>query len=160
MKSNGKIRSFTLSEMLVVLLITAIVVGMAFAVLTLVRRQLAGIEENFSKNTTLSLFQQRLWQDFMEHNNAFYDSGELRFTSAADTVYYRFAREYTLRKGDTLPINLTPEKMYHLGVVVPSGKIDAIRLSAEKTLPGHVIFACRENDAAHFMNLNTLSDGF
>ncbi|TEB40727.1 hypothetical protein D0809_29130, partial [Flavobacterium circumlabens] len=36
----GKVKSFTLSELLIVMIITAIVVGMAFSVLRLVQKQI------------------------------------------------------------------------------------------------------------------------
>jgi Tfp pilus assembly protein FimT len=56
----GKLKSFTLSELLIVMIITAIVVGMAFSVLRLVQKQIHTIQTNFDKSSTLALFEQRL----------------------------------------------------------------------------------------------------
>jgi len=62
-KYSSKIKAFTLNEMLVVLLITAIVVGMSFAVLSLVQQQMHGIDGNYKKNTAFNLLKQSLWFD-------------------------------------------------------------------------------------------------
>ena len=43
MKLTSKIQAYTLSEMIVVLILTSIVVGMAFSVLTLVQKHMSGI---------------------------------------------------------------------------------------------------------------------
>jgi len=66
MKSEfKKIEAFTLSEMIVALAITTIVVGMSYAV---------GIEENYEKNTKLHLLKQSLWFDFNTGDKVFYNS--------------------------------------------------------------------------------------
>ncbi|MEM9650388.1 MAG: prepilin-type N-terminal cleavage/methylation domain-containing protein, partial [Bacteroidota bacterium] len=64
MKGVKKLRAFTLSEMLVVLLLTVIVVGLAFSVLNLVQRQMSGIESNYARNTAFDQLKQSLWVDF------------------------------------------------------------------------------------------------
>ena len=66
--SKTKTPSFTLLELLVVMIITAIVVGMAFSVLRLVQNQIHAIKSNFEKTSTLALFEQQLWQDFNDKN--------------------------------------------------------------------------------------------
>lgn len=45
---NNKVKSFTLSELLVVMIITAIVVGMAFSVLRLVQKQIHTIQKTMT----------------------------------------------------------------------------------------------------------------
>ena len=153
---KNKVKSFTLSEMLVVMIITAIVVGIAFSVLSLVQKQIRMVEKNFAINTTLSLFEQRLWQDFNTHNNIQSNNNEIIFTTDIDTVAYNFHEDYTLRNTDTIKAKLTINKIYYLGHSVESGGMDAISISAERELPGYIIFANMQYDAAHYMN----SDGF
>ncbi|HBI00707.1 MAG TPA: hypothetical protein DDY18_03685, partial [Flavobacterium sp.] len=59
-----KVKSFTLSELIVVMIITVIVVGIAFSVLLLVKKQIKGIEKNYQKTTQLALFEEKFWRDF------------------------------------------------------------------------------------------------
>ena len=148
-----KVKSFTLSEVLVVMIITVIVVGIAFNVLMLVQRQISTIKKNFQKTTELSLLEQRLWQDFNSHNNIIYNNEKLYFTSDIDTTIYSFSDQYLLHKNDTLPLKLTISKIYYMGNEVETGYIDTISLSAVKEIPDYTIFVSSQHDAAHFLNL-------
>ena len=148
----GKVRSFTLSELLVVMVITVIVVGIAFSVLTLVQRQIRGIEKNFSKTTELGLLEQQLWQDFNLHNRIYYSGTQLVMVSDIDTVNYAFTPDFTMRDSDTIPLRLTVVKSYYLGKEVRLGNVDAISVSADLEIPDYSIFVSSQHDAAHFMN--------
>lgn len=154
--ASNKVKSFTLSEMLVVMIITAIVVGIAFSVLNLVQRQISGIEKNFSKATALSLFEQRLWTDFNHHNNIIANNNTIIFLSDIDTVLYTFNENEVLRNTDTIHTKLITNKFYYLGKEVQSGTIDAALISAGKEMSNYSIFVSMEHDASYFMN----NDGF
>lgn len=149
-----KIKSFTLSELLVVMIITAIVVGIAFSVLNLVNKQIRGIEKNFSKNTELSLFEQQLWQDFNLHNKVWYSNNTITFTSDIDTTAYIFNPEYILKNKDTIKIKVDITELYYEGRKVNSGYIDAVNVSGERELPNYFIFVSARMDGAHYMNKN------
>ena len=156
--SRSKIKSFTLSELLVVMIITAIVVGMAFSVLRLVQKQIVMIQNNYSKTANLSLFEQRLWQDF----NAFIEvkltenGTNLSMKSEMDSVFYKFNEDFILRNSDTIKLKLTIDRVFFEGKQVKEGNIDAISLSGELELPNYAIFVSRKNDVTFFMN----QDGF
>ena len=60
---NKKLNSFTLSEMLVVLVITAIVVGLAFSVLSLVRKQVYRLQNDTDKRVQYDLLKNKLFID-------------------------------------------------------------------------------------------------
>ena len=68
------------------MIITAIVVGMAFSVLRLVQKQIYAIETNFNKTSSLALFEQRLWKDFNELNIIQFKDRRLFLESEIDTV--------------------------------------------------------------------------
>jgi len=53
MRMFKKIKSFTIAEMLVVMVLTAIVISIAMLVLNLVQSELIGIQQNFKNNTEL-----------------------------------------------------------------------------------------------------------
>ena len=147
-----KVKSFTLSEMLVVMVITLIVVGIAFSVLSLVQKQISRIQGNFQKTTDLCLVEQRLHQEFNQHNRIVFAPNRLSLYSDIDTVQYAFEQNYTLRNTDTLAVILQVKSAYYQGKTVAAGVVDALKLSAEKELPEYFIFLTMEPDAAHFMN--------
>lgn len=146
-----KLKSFTLSEMLVVLIITAIVVGMAFSVLSLVQKQIRGIEKNFSKTTDLALLEQQLWQDFNEHNSIDLQNEKITMVSDTDTVQYVFKEGFVLRDTDTIDAKLKIDRAFYDGAEVKSGNINAISVSATE-LPDYMIFVYSQSDATLKMN--------
>lgn len=152
--TKNKIKSFTLPELLVVMVITAIVVGLAFGVLRLVQKQIHAIQKNFDKTTDLVLFEQKLWQDFNElHTIRFnIDKNSLLMESEMDTVNYSFHDNFTLRNNDTIKLKLVPTKLFFNGKEVKEGYIDAISISGVAEILGYEIFISKENDATQFMN--------
>lgn len=149
-----KVKSFTLSELLVVMIITAIVVGMAFSVLRMVQMQIGSIQKNYEKSTRLSLFEQKIWQDFHEFDIISYDEREmcLVFQSELDTIKYEFSDEYIIREKDSIKIQLRIEKLLSQGEIVKEGNIDAIAISGEKELPKYKLFVFKQNDLTQIMN--------
>lgn len=152
--ATRKLKSFTLAELLVVMIITAIVVGMAFTVLRIVQKQIHAIQTNFDKTSTLALFEQKLWQDFNEPNAIIYDDQNqtLIMTSETDTVTYLFKEDFSMRNLDTIKLKINPNKAFFKGKEISKGYIDAIRLSAETSLPDYEIFVSKKNDITFFMN--------
>lgn len=151
---STKIKSFTLSELLVVMIITAIVVGMAFSVLRLVQKQISSIQKNYEKSSKLSLFEQKIWQDFNEYNEINYNEREMSlvFQSEADTVKYAFSDEYIIREKDTVKVQLRIEKLLFQGKIIKEGNVDAITISGEKELPEYKLFVFKQNDLTQIMN--------
>lgn len=149
-----KLKSFTLSELLVVMIITAIVVGIAFSVLRLVQKQIHAIQSNFDKTSTLALFEQQLWQDFNEPHTIIYDNANqvLAMTSEVDTVMYSFKEKFTMRNLDTIKLKINPSKIFFKGKEVKTGPIDAITIFAGTELPDYHIFVSKKNDVTLFMN--------
>lgn len=149
-----KVKSFTLSELLIVMIITAIVIGMAFSVLRLVQKQIHTIKTNYDKSSTLALFEQKLWQDSYEMNNVQFvrANNTLQMQSETDTVSYTFGVEYTLRNKDTIKLKLAISKLYFEGKETKEGLIDAIAVSGEAELPEYKIFVSKKNDITLFMN--------
>ena len=148
----GKLKSFTLAELIVVMIITAIVVGMAFSVLRIVQKQIHTIQANFDKTSTLALFEQKLWQDFNEPHNIIYNKNELILISETDTINYSFQEKFTMRNQDTIKLKITPNKAFLKGKEIMSGTIDAITLQANTELPDYEIFVSKKNDITFFMN--------
>lgn len=151
---NNKIKSFTLPELLVVMIITVIVVGMAFSVLRLVQKQIHAIQTNFERTSSLALFEQRLWQDFNERNTIRFSEKEnsLLLESEMDTVVYFFQEKYILRNKDTIKLKLVVNKLFFKGKEVKEGDVDALSISAKAEIPDYEIFVSKKNDLTFFMN--------
>jgi hypothetical protein len=150
---SGKLKSFTLSELLIVMIITAIVVGMAFSVLRLVQKQMHSLQLSFEKTTLITLFEQRIWQDFNEPNEIFYSESDqkLLLLSEIDTIRYTFQKDYTIRNQDTIKVPIAIKEAYLNGKTIVNGTIDAVKLSAS-VLPEYTIFVSRKNDITLSMN--------
>jgi len=151
-----KVQSFTLSEMLVVMVITVIVVGLAFSVLNLVQKQIRTIEKNYHRTTELSLLEQRLWQDFNQHNSIEYKENKIKLIADLDTVYYTFMDNFTLRNSDTIPLKVNIARAYYKGGEIQSGYIDAVSITANKEVPNYFIFVASHSDATYFLNQDGL----
>jgi Na+-translocating ferredoxin:NAD+ oxidoreductase RnfG subunit len=149
-----KIKSFTLAELLVVMIITAIVVGIAFSVLRLVQKQIYNIQHNYDKSTTLSLFEQKLWQDFNEFHEIRYDNKEkqLVLKTELDSLYYKFEDTFVLRNTDTIKLKLIIDKVMFDAKDSNGGNIDALSIDAKNEIPKYKIFVFKKNDLTFAMN--------
>ena len=149
-----KIKAFTLSEMIVVLLITTIVVGMAFSVLNLVQRQMNGIERNYEKNTELNLLRQSLWIDFNRNDRVFYDqkSGELSFINGLGKLNYLIGENLIVKDKDTFRLKWETQKYYFANEEKSFGEIDAIDFRTTKEFGSQKLFVYKSNSSTSYMN--------
>ncbi|ULC57934.1 prepilin-type N-terminal cleavage/methylation domain-containing protein [Flaviramulus sp. BrNp1-15] len=154
MKTKHKIQAFTLSEMIVVIIITSIIVGMAFSVLSMVQKHMSSIQSNFTKNTELNKLEQALWIDFNRYTNIKYDivDDELIFTSEMDTISYKFTEDSILKNLDTFNIQVQNKLFFFDGTKAQNGQIDAIKMETSKTFQNQQLFVFKQNDATLFMN--------
>ncbi len=148
-----KVNAFTLSEMLVVLLLTIIVVGLAFSVLGLVQGQMWDIQNNYEEKTNDNLLKQALWVDFNSNTNATFSSKQatLSFNNEIDGKVYRFYEGYVLRNDDTLRTDFKISKIFYKGVEVSEGFVDALELAKFDEVP-KILFVHKKNTATDFMN--------
>lgn len=155
---NNKVKSFTLSELLVAMIITVIVVGLAFTVLNLVKKQITVIEKNYNRTTQLAFFKQRMALDFNKNAALFFNSkiNELVLKSDLDSVFYNFKDDCVLRNKDTLKTKIQIEKLFFQGNEVSDGIVDAISFIEKKEASDSHFFMFKKNDASLFMN----QDGF
>ncbi len=149
-----KIKAFTLHEMLVVLLITALVVGMAYSVLRLVQVQMDGISSNYTRNTEQRMLRQSLWMDFNMHDRIWYDAKQrgLLLTNEIDQVKYRFQEKMVLRERDTFFVK-TNELLPYFNAMPGSegGEIDAMDLYVGQG-KGMRLFVYKRNSATSYIN--------
>lgn len=154
MQSTKKIQAFTLSEMIVVLILTSILVGLAFSVLGLVQKQMLAIQENYNKSLEINKLETSLWLDFNRYSKIEYDTleNELKFSTALDSVTYQFLDNKIVKAQDTFAIQIQENKYYFEGNIINNGQIDAIKLETSKDFQNQQSFIFKQNDATVFMN--------
>lgn len=154
MRKYKKFKSFTIAEMLVVMILTAIVISIAMLVLNLVQSELVGIQQNFKNNTELRTLEQTLWLDF-NRNEILVDakSNQLICISPLDTVMYKFTEKYVLRNNDTLKLIIEEKKLF-IDQDSSLTCADAIELKLSKEFQGKQLFIFKTKDASYYMNKN------
>ncbi|ALM08811.1 hypothetical protein SB49_14160 [Sediminicola sp. YIK13] len=154
MNKLKKIEAFTLSEMIVVLMITIIVVGLAFSILRLVQGQMRGMETNYERGTELNLLRQALWIDFTRYREISYNenSNRLHFENELKAVDYVFEGDRVIREKDTFNLKLATKLFYFDGLTVQNGPIDAMDLLTSKAVGSKKIFIYKANDAKAYMD--------
>lgn len=155
MKTYRKIAAFTLTEMLLVLAISAIVAGLAFSIVTLFTRNVQGIQNNYAQSSQQRLFENQLAIDFNRYHSISYDKvkEELQFKTILDSVAYSFDDIYIIRKSDTLLTAQVDRTFFFLGDEKTDGTIDAIKINWDPNKLESFIFVSKRNDAAAFINL-------
>lgn len=153
MKLNKKISAFTLSEMIVVLILTVIVIGIAFSVLNLVQKQMSAIQVNFEKNAEINRLETALYLDFNRYNHVVFSSKDntLQLKSALDSITYKFENNTTIRAKDTFDIAIKQKWVFFNGKSVNDNQIDAIKIETTKDTQNQHIFVFKQNSASQFM---------
>lgn len=153
MHINKKIQAFTLAEMIVVIILTSIVVGLAFSVLTLVQKQMLGIQKNYAGHTELNLLEQSLYLDFNRYSEINYNDSNslLSFTSAIDTTTYKFKKDIVIKGVDTFQVKIEAKTFYFAGDITSKGNLDAIKLESSKDYMNQKLFIYKRNDATLYM---------
>lgn len=148
-----KIKAFSLTEMIVALLVTVIVVGLAFSVLSLVQRQMGQMGDNYERGTELNLLRQALWVDFNSHGRITYDGNaqRLHFENGPKGMDYLFGPDRVIRERDTFFIKLEEVIFYFDGLNIAEGPVDAIGLKGNGPDGGR-IFVHKYNTAENYMD--------
>lgn len=150
---TGKINSFSLQEMMVVLIITTVIVGMAFAVLNLVQRQMKGIENIYSVKTDVNHLRQSLWIDFNRYSNIRFDNNKstLHFSNGLGEKTYTLA-DTDFLINENLVIAYEHIEFYFDNRLVDSGQIDAISIKTTKETGNQEIFVFKSNTPETYLN--------
>lgn len=149
MKVHKNIRAFTLGEMIVVLIITGIVVGMAYTVLRLVQKQMRAIQYNYEQQLVLKKLETSLWLDSNTYHRAVYHAADstLVFSNELDSVMYEFKTTGVIKARDTFAIPLAKKTFFFNGEQVNDARIDALKLYSSEAFQNQEIFIFKRNDA-------------
>jgi type II secretory pathway component PulJ len=155
MKTKHYIKAFTLQEMIVVIILTSVIVGMAFSILSLVQKHMQSIKTNLIANTELDKLEQVLTIDFKSYSNIEYNATNetLNLNTPIDSITYKFGKEQIIKAQDTFNIRIQQKTLYFDGSQVYKGRVDAIKLETTKVLQNQHLFVSKQNDATLFLNI-------
>jgi type II secretory pathway component PulJ len=139
--------------MIIVLILTSIVVGLAFSVLGLVQKQMFAIQENYNRSLELNKLETILWLDFNRFSHIRHDAleDELILKNELDSIFYSFSKNYIIREQDTFSIPLEQKKLFFDGVLSKDSNVDGIKLRTTKRFQSRELFVYKKNDATLFM---------
>ncbi len=156
MNIKKKTAAFTLTEMLIVLAISAIVAGLAFAVLQFITKNLNSIQNNYSEITKIRLLEEQITVDFNKYHDINFDHNNrvLSLKNPIDSIFYSFDDSILLRNRDTLVHDAYSKDFFFAGDLIQSGKVDAIKIEFLNRKIDSFIFIFKENDATLYMAEN------
>ncbi|TXD83549.1 hypothetical protein ESY86_09575 [Subsaximicrobium wynnwilliamsii] len=140
--------------MIVVLILTTIVVGLAFSVLILVQRQMLAIQGNYQTNLELNTLETSLWLDFNRYSKITYDEleDELKFSTELDSISYRFYDKRIIKDRDTFSVHIKQKIFFLDAEEKEKGNIDAMKLEMPDSYQNKKLFVFKTNDAKLYMN--------
>ena len=148
-----KTKAFTLSELLVVLLITVIVAGLAFTTLNLVQKQMRDIRVGFESSSEKGRLKQVLWKDFNSYSRIYFrnDTKQLLCESPRERIVYKFQESWTTRELDSFKVDTKSITGYFMGKPITSGEVDALEIKLQD--PGNkTLLIYKRNTAESFMD--------
>ena len=154
MQETKKLNAFTVSELLVVLVVSSLVITLALLVLNLTQKQIYAIQKNTEKSTEIRILERTLWQDMNRFSTIDYDEKKevLVLKHPLDSVRYTFDREYILRNKDTFKIKIETKEFYLQTDKVKQGTVDAISLFLSKEYKPKELFIFTQKSAQFQMN--------
>ncbi|MHA7057053.1 PulJ/GspJ family protein [Aquimarina sp. M1] len=146
--ASHKIKAFTLTEMMVVIVLSAIVVGLAFTILGIVQNNMRSIENNYEYKSQIQSLEVALTVDFNRYPRIQLNPNEniLRFSSPIQERVYTFSSDSISNDIDLFILKTKDIIYYFEGEEVTTGDIDAIKLTFDKTTDLHRIFIYKHND--------------
>ncbi len=153
MKINTKIKAFTLSEMLVVLVISSIVISIAFLTLSMVQKQIGTIRKNMANKQEIQFFERILWNDFNSYAITYFEKEDkLLFKNPIEALEYEFNEEYILRKQDSFLVKINEKQFFLDGKEVKTGAVDAVKIQTSPAYGNTSFFIFTTKDASFYMN--------
>jgi len=148
-----KIKAFTLTEVMVVIVISTIVAGLAFTVLGVVQGNMRSIEDNYEYKTQIQSLETALTIDFNTFSVVVWDPKEnsIHMVSPINERNYKLYTDSIVTDVETHVLKIKEKTFYYEGEEVSAGTIDAMRLTFYKTRAPHQLFVYKYNDPTiHF----------
>ena len=155
MRITRKIPAFTLSELLVVLIISIIIIGLAFSTLNIINKNFNHYRNWYLSSTQKSNLEVKLSVDFHRSQHAFFKESEnllvfQRFNKSLESVEYKFLKNRIIIKSDTLEIPYKYYRFFFNGKRVEDGPIDGLKIIFSNP-KNDFLFTSKFNSSQNFM---------
>lgn len=153
MKRTKKIHAFTLSELLVVLVISSIVVTLSLLALGSVQKQVRSINLTFEKQQQILKLERWMAMD-MNQSIVRFDRKKnvLECVKGKEIINYQFTEKGIIRGKDTLQLIPQNMNLYLDGELVKNEAVDAIEFAFSDTYSQKGFFVSKRKDASYYMN--------
>lgn len=147
-----KVKSFTITELIVVMILTTIVISITLLVLNLVQKELKEIQYNYSKTSEIKILELALWNDF-NAASVYYlkEEKQLICSNPFSSTNYYFKEDCIIRNTDTLKIKIT-EVLAFRDNKTALGLIDGIHLKLSQEFQNRELFVYTAKAAQFYMN--------
>ncbi|QEM09159.1 type II secretion system protein J [Mucilaginibacter rubeus] len=98
MKINHKIPAFTIMELIIAMLISAVVIGMMYSAYAIISHSYLSFVDRNGGTSTVTTLDQRLSREIGKAEGITRDGNTLTLTSSKDTVSYRFLADKVIRQ--------------------------------------------------------------
>ncbi|QSS96302.1 hypothetical protein [Psychroflexus sp. ALD_RP9] len=145
---NKKFKAYTLSEIIVVLILTSIVVGLALSALGLIQQQMTALRYNNENNFQIKSLETKLSILFNQSQSIKIVDNQVYFYRLEDTLITKMSPNAFIINQDSIKLEVTNLKSYFRGEANKTGNIDALSLEIKlhKEI-SKTLFVSRSNDA-------------
>lgn len=149
----SKIKAFTLTEVMVVIVISTIVAGLAFSILRIVQSNMYSIEHNYAYKSELISLETEMTIDFNTFPSATWEPKENTMTvfSPLQERKYQIFKDSIVTDINAHRLKIKDKIFYFEGEVVSAGAIDAVKFTFYDTREPYRLFVFKYNDPSiHF----------
>lgn len=134
--------------MMVVIVVSAIVAGLAFTILDVVQKNMRAVETNYEHQSEIQALETALTIDFNDCTTVFWDARteSLALSSPVKKQTYHFLKDSITTEISSFLLKTKNTEFFFEGKSVTGGEIDAIKLTFENTRDLHRIFVFKYND--------------
>jgi prepilin-type N-terminal cleavage/methylation domain-containing protein len=133
-----KVKAFTIMEMTIAMLISAIVIGITYSAFSIISRSYAIYQTKNEGLAVLSRVDHLLAKDFAHAEMVSKTSDGVAFTSRSDSVSYMFGPDFIVRKNtitDTFKVQTTG-----LGTLFESQPLNEVKTDGEQNRIDELVF--------------------
>ncbi len=148
----NKVKAFTLSEILVVMIISTIVISLTFTVLNMVQKQVKVIKKSIDIKENIQSLERVIWKDFNQFGYGELEGNRLQFKNPIDSVVYSIHNDVIIRDADSIFLVPLSYTFYLDKEVKKQGSVDAIKINFSNPYTSYDLFVFGKKDASFYLN--------
>lgn len=152
--SNRKIKAYSLTELLIAMVIIVLVMGFAFFTLNYLQQKVRVYSNHLLAKLAYTTTERVIWQDIHQHSLAIVDQQQKQFlfSTPVETISYSFTEGSLSRNGQQLLETFYSLNFYFKGHEVKNGRFDAIEIELTPTMdkPSYLFFFLPQSASLYF----------